>query len=220
MPQLYEHFNDLDHWYLVLEYLVGTTLETYLEMRAAQGERIQVEEALAMVLQLCTVLEYLHTRQPPIIFRDLKPGNIIRAPGGKLSLIDFGIARPFRPGQTRDTQPLGSPGYAAPEQYGHAQTTPQTDIYSLGALLHTLLSGQDPSEQRQGLAPLRVDQLPELTVLTQRMLSVDPGARPANVREVAAELETMRLMHAAQDAKRIWLPPTPQPSAAGGQIQL
>ena len=135
-------------------------------------------------------------------------------------MIDFGIARSFRPGQTRDTQLLGSPGYAAPEQYGRAQTTPQTDIYSLGALLHTLLSGQDPSEQRQELAPLRVDQRPELTVLTQRMLSVDPGARPANVREVAAELETMRLTHAAQDAKRIWLPPTPQPSAAGGQIQL
>ncbi len=115
VPRIYDHFSDREHWYLVMEYLEGTTLETYLETRAAQGKPIQVDEALAMALQLCRVLEYLHTREPPVIFRDLKPGNIIRAPGGTLCLIDFGIARHFRPGQARDTQPLGSPGYAAPE---------------------------------------------------------------------------------------------------------
>ena len=90
------------------------------------------------------MLDYLHTRQPPIIFRDLKPANIMLTPTGHIYLIDFGIARHFKPGQTKDTVAFGSAGYAAPEQYGKAQTTTQADIYSLGATLHHLLSGQRP----------------------------------------------------------------------------
>jgi eukaryotic-like serine/threonine-protein kinase len=222
VPRLYDQFRDREHWYIVLEYLEGTTLETYLETRAAQGQPLQVDEALAMGLQLCRVLEYLHTRQPPVIFRDLKPGNIMRSPSGRLSLIDFGIARHFRPGQARDTRALGSPGYAAPEQYGRAQTTPQSDLYSLGALLHALLSGQDPSEQPVGLAPLRLGSSApenELAALAQRMLAFDPGERPATVREVAAALEAIRRERMSQDGARIWQPPTPQdlPSSMGGQ---
>jgi serine/threonine protein kinase/Tol biopolymer transport system component len=227
VPRIYDHFSDREHWYLVMQYLEGTTLETYLEARAAQGKPIQVDEALAIVLQLCRVLSYLHTREPPVIFRDLKPGNIIRVPGGTLCLIDFGIARHFRPGQARDTQPLGSPGYAAPEQYGRAQTTPQTDIYSLGALLHALLTGQDPAEQPSGLAPLHLGSSvaeSELIALVQRMRSPAPSERPATVRDVATALEAIRQARLTQDAARIWRPPTPQdlPSLAGGQhaIQL
>ncbi len=227
VPQVYDHFSDRDHWYLVMDYLEGTTLETYLETRAAQGNPIQVDEALDMGLQLCRVLEYLHTREPPVIFRDLKPGNIIRAPDGQLSLIDFGIARHFRPGQAHDTQPLGSPGYAAPEQYGRAQTTPRTDLYSLGALLHALLSGQDPTEPPVGLAPLHLDSAvggTELAALAQRMRLPNPSARPTTVREVASALEAIRHERLTQDPARIWWPPTPQapPSSLGGQhaIQL
>jgi serine/threonine protein kinase len=108
VPQLIDYFGDSDHWYLVMDYLEGPTLETYLEMHTA----LMIDEVLDVALQLCQVLEYLHTRQPPIIYRDLKPGNIIRSPDGKLSLIDYGIARYFRPGQKRDTLRLGSPGYA------------------------------------------------------------------------------------------------------------
>ncbi len=224
VPRLYDHFDDREHWYLVLEYLEGPTLEVYLAARTAQGKPIQVDEALGMALQLCTVLEYLHTRQPPVIFRDLKPGNIIRTPGGKLCLIDFGIARHFRPGQARDTQRLGSPGYAAPEQYGRAQTTPQTDIYSLGALLHALISGQDPAEQPQGLAPLRLGStagLARLAALIQRMLAPDPAARPASAHDVANELTAIRQQLATQNTARIWHPPVPQPlSSAAGQQQI
>ena len=82
------------------------------------------------------MLGYLHTRQPPIIFRDLKPGNVMITPDGAIYLIDFGIARLFKPGQQKDTMAFGSPGYAAPEQYGKAQTTPRSDVFSLGVLLH------------------------------------------------------------------------------------
>ncbi|HEY3993611.1 MAG TPA: protein kinase [Ktedonobacteraceae bacterium] len=226
IPWLYDHFDDRDHWYLVLEYLEGDTLEVYLEKRIAQGKPIQIDEALSMALQLCVVLEYLHTRQPPIIFRDLKPGNIIRTPGGKLCLIDFGIARRFRPGQVRDTQRLGSPGYAAPEQYGRSQTTTQADIYSLGALLYALISGQDPSEQPQGLAPLHLNGYAgeaDLSALVQRMLSSNPVERPATAREVAVILEQVQQKRrASHDMGRIWVPPVPQmyPSYMGNQQQM
>jgi serine/threonine protein kinase len=81
-------------------------------------------------MQLCLVLDYLHSHHPPIVFRDLKPANIMRTPTGQLYLIDFGIAPSFKPGQAKDTVALGSLGYAAPEQYGKAQTTPRADIYS------------------------------------------------------------------------------------------
>jgi serine/threonine protein kinase len=85
VPQIYDQFNDQDHWYLVLQYIEGPTLETYLETRATQGKPLQFDEVLDMALQLGEVLNYLHSCQPPVIFRDLKPSNIIRLPrGGKL----------------------------------------------------------------------------------------------------------------------------------------
>jgi WD40 repeat protein/tRNA A-37 threonylcarbamoyl transferase component Bud32 len=220
IPQLFDHFSDHDHWYLVLQYLEGPTLETYLETRITQSKPLLIDEVLALAFQLCSVLEYLHTRQPPIIFRDLKPSNIIRSKSGMLSLIDFGIARSFRPGQARDTQQLGSPGYAAPEQYGRAQTTPQSDIYSLGIILYEVLSGQDPTERVHGLAPLRLDQEVgggELAALIQRMSSPHPSERPATVGDVAATLEVIRQQRAGLETRRLWLPPTPQDLPAFGE---
>ena len=222
VPRLYNHFSDQDHWYLVLEYLEGQTLDAFLATREAEGQRLQVEEILDIALQLCTVLDYLHSRQPVIIFRDLKPGNILRTPAGKLYLIDFGIARHYQPGQAQDTQRLGSPGYAAPEQYGRAQTTPQADIYSLGALLHFLLSGQEPADNPLGLPPLRLNGQPgstELEALVAHTLSLNPIERPASVRAVAKMLEQIKQQAGPE---RIWLPPFPQtpPLSDGSQLQI
>ncbi len=222
IPRLYDHFGDQDHWYLVLEYLEGQTLDAFLATREAEGQRLQMEEILDIALQLCTVLDYLHCRQPVIIFRDLKPGNILRTPTGKLYLIDFGIARHYQPGQAQDTHRLGSLGYAAPEQYGRAQTTPQADIYSLGALLHFLLSDQDPADSPLGLPPLRLNGRPgstELEALVAHMLSLDPIKRPASVRAVA---ETLKQIKQRAGAGCIWLPPFPQasPLSDGPQLQM
>jgi serine/threonine protein kinase len=104
-----------------MEFIEGETLDTYLNH--ARGGVLPIEEVLRIGEQLCTVLAYLHGRQPPIIFRDVKPTNVMLTPDGHLYLIDFGIARLFKPGQAQDTVFFGSPGYAAPEQYGKAPTT-------------------------------------------------------------------------------------------------
>jgi eukaryotic-like serine/threonine-protein kinase len=144
LPHLYERYFNDQQWYLVLDFIDGETLEDYQSKKANQ--RLVIDEVFKIGLQLCTVLEYLHAHQPPIVFRDLKPSNIILTPERKVYLIDFGIARFFKPGQSKDTMALGSLGYAAPEQYGKAQTTPRADIYALGAVMHQMLTGKDPSE--------------------------------------------------------------------------
>ena len=105
------------------------------------GGYLSLEEVLDIGIQICEVLEYLHRRNPPVIFRDVKPANIMRTPGGRIVLIDFGIARYFKLGQASDTSPLGSRGIAPPEQY-LGQTDTRSDLYALGATLYTLLTGE------------------------------------------------------------------------------
>ncbi|MGH2506101.1 MAG: protein kinase domain-containing protein [Ktedonobacteraceae bacterium] len=190
LPHIYDHFAENERWYLVMDYIEGETLEAHFE-KSRDGS-LPLVMALKVALQLCEVLDYLHTRQPPIIFRDLKPANVILTPPGDLFLIDFGIARHFKPGQAKDTIAFGSPGYAAPEQYGKAQTTPRADIYSLGAILHQMVSGADPS-----LSPFRFAALtahdPALDQLVKGMLDMDEAQRPTNIAKVQ---QTLRYIQA------------------------
>ncbi len=142
VPRIYDQFTDPDHWYVVMDYIDGETLEDML--KKTRGGYLSVKRAIDIALALCNALQFLHMQRPSIIFRDVKPANIMITRTGRLYLIDFGIARHYRAGQARDTGALGSPGYAAPEQYGRAQTTPQTDIFGMGATLQTLLTGKEP----------------------------------------------------------------------------
>ena len=218
LPRLYEYFQDPGHWNLVMDFIAGETLEEY--QNKAPNRRLLLSEVLDIGLQLCRVLDYLHSQQPPIIFRDLKPANIMRNHTGRLYLIDFGIARYFKPGQTRDTVALGSPGYAAPEQYGKAQTTPRADIYSLGAVLHQLLTARDPSEAPFRFLPLRptshsdpgslttsmVDVLVnKLEILIASMLAMDVNKRPPDVAGVKQELHVMSTLW-SNICKSYWRP--------------
>jgi WD40 repeat protein/predicted Ser/Thr protein kinase len=194
LPRIYEQFSEGGRFYLVMDFIEGETLESTLDKLG--NKTLPVERVLEIGIQLCTVLDYLHTSQPPIIFRDLKPANIMLTPRGHLYLIDFGIARHFKPGQARDTTALGSSGYAAPEQYGKSQTTPRADIYSLGATLHQLLSGSDPSESPFHFAPLQLKSLSmgnELNALVLSMVSINASDRPASAALVKQELQRMIL---------------------------
>lgn len=212
LPGIYDYFTTPEHWYLVMDFIEGKTLEQCQEQ--AQGRRWPLSEVLDIGIQLCTVLEYLHSQQPPIIFRDLKPSNIMRTPRGHLYLIDFGIARHFKPGQARDTVALGSPGYAPPEQYGRAQTTTRSDIYSLGALLHHLLTTHDPAEAHFQFAPLHSNShlgIFELGTLVMQMVEMDASKRPASMKIVKHELE--RIAHVWTAINMHFWRPGPQHTA-------
>lgn len=218
LPRVYEYVQTPGQWYLVMDFIAGETLEQY--QSKAQGGCLLLSETLDIGLQLCIVLEYLHSQQPPIVFRDLKPANIMRTPTGQLYLIDFGIARYFKPGQAKDTVALGSIGYAAPEQYGKAQTTPQADIYSLGAVLHQLLTARDPSDAPFRFLPLRsknhadpgspttgmVDVLVnKLEALITSMLAMDVHKRPPDVAYVEQELRVIKTFW-TDICKSFWRP--------------
>ena len=191
LPKIYDHFTDPSHWYLVMQYIQGQTLEDCLQ-KSRRGY-LPLQRVLKIGLAVIGVLNYLHSRRPPVIFRDLKPANIMMTRKGHVYLIDFGIARHFAPEKTKDTGPLGSPGYAAPEQYGRKQTDIRTDIYGLGATLQTLATGRDPLELRQGLAARRAKPLPEkLQTLFSEMLAADPAQRPPSVSEIEGRLTWSR----------------------------
>lgn len=190
LPRIYEHFAENDRSYLVMDFIEGQTLEEYLGLKG--GGPLPVDQVITWAEQLCDVLNYLHSHQPPIIFRDLKPANVMISESGHVYLIDFGIARIFKPGKQHDTVALGSPGYAAPEQYGKAQSSPRSDIYSLGALLHHLLTGVDPSEQPfffRDASHLNPAIDPALDVLLKQMLAMDSDRRPASAQEVLNTLK-------------------------------
>src|SRR6266704_4522777 len=221
LPRIYDHFTDREHWYLVMDFIEGETLEQYLD-RKLNG-CLPLAEVLAIGIQLCTVLNYLHTREPAIIFRDLKPANVMRTSSGHLYLIDFGIARHFKPGQTADTIALGSPGYAAREQYSKAQTqtTPRSDIYSLGATLHQLLTGNDPSLMPFHFAPLHGQPAPAaLEMLIMQTVELEAYDRPASMAIVKQELQRiaaqqpLRQASIAQTANQVLRPSTSPPVKA------
>jgi serine/threonine protein kinase len=135
-------FQEGERRYMVMEFIEGKTLEKMLEGRTAPFPE---EQVLIWADQLCEVLSYLHGQRPKIIYRDMKPTNVMVLEGtDTVKLIDFGIARFFKPGKRRDTVELGTDGYAPPEQYGKFQTDERADIYALGAMLHQLLTLRDP----------------------------------------------------------------------------
>lgn len=147
---------------IVMDYIEGLSLEDIVLEYGPQDEKVVIEWAK----QLCDVLNYLHTQAPPIIYRDMKPSNVILKPDGKLMVIDFGAAREYHPKNMKDTVLLGTRGYAAPEQYRtDDQSDVRTDIYSFGVTIFRLLTGEVPDE----LCPIR--QLrPEISAGIEKIL--------------------------------------------------
>ncbi len=211
LPSIYDHFSEGGRWYLVMDFIDGETLTEHL--RKAPGGVLPIPEVLNIGIQLSKVLSYLHTRPTPIIFRDLKPSNIMLTPDQDIYLIDFGIARLFKPGQSRDTAIYGTAGYSSPEQFGQAQTTPLSDIYSLGVILHQVLTGHNPSSTPFRFPPLQLSDEPasdSLETLISHMLDMDPQKRPASMAVVRQELEWI----AAQPKQQplfLSSPPPPPP---------
>lgn len=144
LPKVSDYFSLPHRHYIIMERVKGKTLDQILAAR--QGRPVDERLTLSWALQICRAMHFLSVQQPPVVFRDLKPSNIMIDGDGRVKLIDFGIARFFKQDQREDTYIYGTPGYAAPEQYGTDQTDVRSDIFSLGATLHHCLTGRNPSE--------------------------------------------------------------------------
>ncbi|MGH2496369.1 MAG: protein kinase domain-containing protein [Ktedonobacteraceae bacterium] len=216
LPRIYDHFLESNRWYLVMDFIDGETLDEHL--RRTPGRKLPPQEVIDISIQLCKVLDYLHKRQPPVVFRDLKPSNVMLTPEGHLYLIDFGIARIFKPGQAKDTKAYGSIGYSAPEQFDREQTTDQADIYSLGITMHEMLSGSIPALTPFSMPRLSFPGQPaleRLAALITRMIEMDKEKRPKSITMVRQELESIR-----DELKRTtYVPPSPAPLATAPPTQ-
>lgn len=173
-----------DSFIIIMDYVQGNSLNKALEEYGAQPQEYVIEWAK----QLCDVLGYLHSRQPPIIYRDMKPANIMLKPDGNVTLIDFGTAREFKEKNLADTTCLGTVGYAAPEQFGGmGQTDARTDIYCLGATLYHLVTGCNPSEPPYEMKPIR-EINPSLSGGLERIILKCTQRNPEDRYQSAAEL--------------------------------
>ena len=136
--------------YIVMDYIEGESLDKILKQSGPQPEDL----VIGWGKQLCDALSYLHSQKPPIIYRDMKPANVMLKPEGNIKIIDFGIAREYKEQNLADTTVLGTKGYAPPEQYSR-QTDARSDIYALGMTMHHLLTGIDP-RSGEAYAPVRM----------------------------------------------------------------
>ncbi len=185
IPQVIDYFGERGRHYLVMEFVAGGDLQGHLDQLGVGG-RFPESKVLRWARQILDVLQFLHAQDPPIIYRDLKPGNIMIDQHGRAMLVDFGIARFLPPGGGRGTQ-IGSVGYAPPEQY-LGKLEARSDLYSLAATMHHLLTGRDPQlEPPFSFPPLRA-LAPQVSVKTEqvvmRALVKDVEKRPRSAREM------------------------------------
>ncbi len=186
IPRIFDRFSEANHHYLVMEYIDGTTLEDELR---AQGGKLPPAQVIEIALQILTTLEYLHNLDPPVIYRDLKPSNVMVTRGGMAKLIDFGIARLFAP--LSNATMIGTQGYAPPEQYrGRVET--RSDLYALGATMHHALSGRDPAAEAPfsfpSLRKLCPDLDPALAAVVDQALAYDVVNRMRDATEFKRRL--------------------------------
>jgi serine/threonine protein kinase len=213
LPRVYDSFNENGRYYLVMDFIQGQTLAEVMDL-LNRPHPLSYTDVLAYACQLCSVLDYLHRQDPPIIFRDLKPQNVMVTPGGHLYLIDFGIARVFKPGQGQDTEPLGTAGYAAPEVYNKKQSGPRSDLYSLGATLYCCLTALSPLSKQ----PLKIyapSIPPSLDALVYELLADAEDNRPKSAFAVWQRLDTIII----DEAKRgIFMKTHIAPSSSAGAM--
>jgi predicted Ser/Thr protein kinase len=190
IPRVFDRFSEQNHHYLVMEYIDGVTLEE--EMTRAGG-RLPETRVIDIALQVLDTLEYLHGLEPPVIYRDLKPSNVMLTGGGQAKLIDFGIARHFQPQQNATM--IGTQGYAPPEQY-RGKVELRSDIYALGATIHHALSGRDPANEAPfSFPPLHTlcpSAEPALAALVDDALAYDVERRVPSAAEFKRRLQAIR----------------------------
>lgn len=192
LPSMIDIIDQGENYLIVMDYIEGNTLEKVIREKGAQEQ----EKVVDWAIQLCDVLDYLHTRKPVIVYRDMKPSNIMLRSDGSVVLIDFGTAREFKERNVADTTCLGTQGYAAPEQFGGmGQTDARTDIYCLGATMYHLVTGHNPSTPPYEMYPI-THWNPNLSTGLEKIIlkctQRNPQDRFQSVRELKYALEHYR----------------------------
>ncbi len=184
LPSIIDVLDGEGSFLIVMDFIEGKTLKDILKEYGPQPE----ESVIDWAKQLCDVLGYLHSRKPAIIYRDMKPSNVMLKPDGNVVLFDFGTAREYKAASLEDTTCLGTRGYAAPEQYGgHGQTDARTDIYCLGATMYHLVTGHNPSEPPYAMYPIR-QWNPNLSAGLEAIILKCTQGNPADRYQTCAEL--------------------------------
>nr|MDA8424465.1 serine/threonine-protein kinase [Nitrospiraceae bacterium] len=195
LPKVYDYFSQQGASYIVMEYIRGKTLEQMLEGR--RRKPVEEQQALSWAIQICRAMHFLSVQKPrPIVFRDTKPSNIMISRDGRVKLIDFGIARFFKDEQDEDTYVYGTPGYAAPEQYGTGQTDVRSDLFSLGATLYYCLTGEHPPQNPRELPdPRRVNpkMSKETAAIIKKALAPDMARRFQSAYEMKEAIQKVLL---------------------------
>jgi serine/threonine-protein kinase len=202
LPKVSDHFSENDRDYLVMDFVPGQDLKEMLSSALRDGQPLPERQVLTWADQLCDALNYMHAQAPPVLHRDIKPSNIKVTPAGNVKLVDFGLVKVLSPDDQRTitvVQGRGTVQYIPLEQYGGetGHTDVRTDIYSLGATIYHLLTGQPPLDAKQRF--LKPRSLPSLRSLNPgispqteqailRALAMHPDDRPASIAELRAEL--------------------------------
>ena len=197
VPKIHELIQDGDTLIVIEDYIHGETVAQLLERRGTLSEN----ESVSIIRQLCEILRPLHAASPPIVHRDIKPSNLILSQDGTLYLIDFNAAKTSQKAASRDTDLIGTHGYAAPEQYGFAPSGPATDIYAIGVLFNVLLTGVFPHVRTAG-------GIPGLVIKT--CTAIDPARRYSSVSRLSAALPNSSRPAASGGGTpepASWLPP-------------
>ena len=189
MPRIVDLITEASTLYVVMDYVNGTSLDR--ELKRNKGPFDQ-ELVISWAIQLCDVLGYLHGQNPPVVYRDMKPSNVMLCSDGLVKLIDFGIAREYKPGQSSDTQVLGTPDYAAPEQLASdQQSDARVDIYALGKTMYRLVTGCR-SKELAAMKPVR-EVNPQLSQGLENIIlkctQTDPDRRYQTCDELRYDLE-------------------------------
>jgi serine/threonine protein kinase len=220
LPVVADLFENQGRPTMVMEFVPGKTLED--RVHDANAPLLE-QDVVRYGIQTAQVLHYLHGQKPPIIYRDLKPSNIMVTPEGVLKLIDFGVARTYKERKSKDTVAMGSAGYAPPEQYGKGQTDARSDVYALGATLLHLLTGlppiplQPPTPGSIIKMNPSVDERTEQTIM--RAMDLDANARFQNALEMEQALRRCLNGPYVDPTARVVPPPIVPPAPAASAVQ-